>query len=105
MGPETQNFHLSIETSDMHVRISPQKSIPRKRAEEKKNSQSNRKRSYSLKTKENTCGMLLNRRTWSERVDPGNTSPPIAIPNECHKGETKFVYKTKMHAWGSNYHK
>ena len=27
-----------------------------------------------------TCGMLLNRKIWSERVEPGNTSPPIAIP-------------------------
>lgn len=27
-----------------------------------------------------TCGMLLNRSTWSERVEPGNTSPPIAMP-------------------------
>lgn len=29
-----------------------------------------------------TWGILLNRRTWSERVEPGNTSPPIAIPKE-----------------------
>ena len=27
-----------------------------------------------------TCGMLLNRRMWSDRVEPGKTSPPIAIP-------------------------
>lgn len=28
-----------------------------------------------------TCGMLLKRRMWSDRVDPGKTSPPIAIPD------------------------
>jgi hypothetical protein len=27
-----------------------------------------------------TCGMLLNRKTWSDRVEPGKTSPPIAMP-------------------------
>lgn len=34
----------------------------------------------SSRWEKNTCGMLLNRKTWSERVEPGKTSPPMAMP-------------------------
>lgn len=27
-----------------------------------------------------TCGMLLNRKTWSESVEPGKASPPMSMP-------------------------
>lgn len=40
-----------------------------------------------------TCGMLLNRRMWSDRVEPGKTSPPIAIP-EYLTGIFKRVYSS-----------
>ena len=44
----------------------------------------------------NTCGMLLNRKIWSERVEPGNTSPPIAIPVQLKNVNQIEYFKTLL---------
>lgn len=42
-----------------------------------------------------TCGMFSNRRIWSERVEPGKTSPPIAMPKTNTSAMFALVEITK----------